>query len=271
MEIPDNKLFRIVTLPAGNFKGKHRIYWNAYICNLYETAPIFKWDTKECHNAVVGDWIDTLDGTVMQILDIRDHPSKNNKRVHRFYRFCTATVYSWTRQKDDLIQYRRLQGNFMTASNHSLKMTTKSGSQNQKLRFAAYIVSGINPLKAFRLAFSYYQTDTITTLHRKVNTMINDDIVKKEILIQSEPLIDEISEAFPNNRFVTELNELLTHSKKGSKDHRDNILLIMDLLGKLPSRLSTNKPNPKDTDEVPYDEVSIPQIEPAAPSDKPDK
>lgn len=260
MEIPDDKLFRIVKLTKGQFEGQYKIYWNSYICQQFETnRNIYKWGDKEILQAEAGDYVETYDGTCMQILDIRIYPDKK-ERVFHFVRFPTATTYFYFTKFKEL-KFRQLQGNFMTAGRNNMRMNTHGGSANQKVRFVSYLVAGIHPFKAYRLAMGNYSTLTVTNLHKRINQMAQDEIVKKELLIQLNPLIDKVQNKFSDERMVTELGELLDKSRKGSGDHRENIKFILSLMDKLPENMKERKnKNLKDVQEVPYDEVTPPEF-----------
>lgn len=258
MEIPDNKLYREVRLTNGIHSGVYRIYWNKYICEKMEKrAVIYKWGDIEVLKAEAGNWVETYDGTVIQILDIRIYKDKKN-RIFHFFKFPVATVYAWTNYLG-ITKFRQFQGNFMTAGRNTMKMTI-AGSDNQKVRFASYIVSGMNPLKAYRLAFNNLAPTTVTTLHRRVNQMITDDIVRKEIVSQIEPLIDKINKSFSDERLINELDDLLTRSRKGTDAHRENIKFIMALMNKLPEHMYPNKKKDKAID-INYEEVKPPGLE----------
>lgn len=258
MNIPDEQLFRTITLTKGLYIGEHKLYWNAYICKLFEhNTRIYKWGQSEVLEAIAGDWVETYDGTVFQILDKRIYNDKKRNRQFFFYRFPIATVYAWETKKG--YKYRQLFGNFMSMSRGNMRQNTVAGSDNQKVRFATYLVSGINPLKAYRLAFNNFATLPVTTLHRRVNQMITDEIVKKELFTQLEPLVEQLNTEFSDEKLVQELKILLQASRKGSDAHRENIKFIMALLNKLPDAMYGGK-NRKIAQEIPYQQISPPQL-----------
>ncbi|WP_448506065.1 hypothetical protein [Immundisolibacter sp.] len=261
MDIPEDKLYRIITLTKGLYEGEHKLYWNSYICKLFEHCErVYKWGNNEVLDAVAGDWVETYDGTVFQILHKRIYKDKKRNRQFVFFRFPIATVYAWETLKG--YKYRQLFGNFMSMSRGNMKSNTIAGSSNQKIRFATYLVSGLNPLKAYRLAFNNYATLPVTTLHRRVNQMITDEIVKKELFEQLEPLVEKLNTEFSDQRLVDELKELLDRSRKGSDAHRENIKFIMALLNKLPDAMYPNNKNKKIATEIQYQEVpKLGQIE----------
>ena len=259
MEIPEDKLYRIVKLKNGQYQGEYRIYWNKYIWSLFEHTDIYEWGNKECLQAQAGDWIETYDGTILPLLRMRIHKDKKKRTFHFFY-FPVATVYSWTNWENKT-QFRQLQGNFMYGTKNQIGMKTIAGSNNQKLRFVHYIIAGLNPLKAYRIAFNNKSTLPVTTLHRKVNQLMSDEIVKKEIFNQIQPLVEKLGEQFSDERLINELDELLERSRKGSDAHRENIKFIMALLNKLPSAMYPGKNSAKDRAiEAQYSEVAPPML-----------
>lgn len=235
MEISEQHLFRIITLTKGQYEGEYRLYWNRHILNLFESnITIAKWGN--CTDIKAGDWIETYDGTLLQCLSRRDYHDKRKWNRHFiFIKTPIATVYIWETKQG--YKYRQLFGNFMSMSRGNMKVNTLAGSDNQKIRFATYLVSGLNPLKAYRLAFNNFATLPVTTLHRRVNQMITDEIVKKELFEQLEPLVDKLNNEFSDDKLVQELKLLLQSSRKGSDAHRENIKFIMALLNKLPQAM----------------------------------
>lgn len=256
MEIAEDKLYRIITLSSGQHIGEYRLYWNETICRLLEDNPsILKWG--DCLNAQAGDWIITYDGTVMQALSRREYIDKS-KRKFIFFKFPIATVYIW--QRKDKWNYRQLFGNFMSMERHSM-IKAWEGTDNQKVRFATLIIAGINPLNAYRMAFNNHMTLPIASLHRKVNQLMSDEIVQKEIITQLQPLADRLSDEFNDNRLVKELDLLLANSRKGSDAHRENIKFIMALLNKLPAAMYPGSKKDKSLAvDTAYETVAPPQL-----------
>lgn len=260
MEIPDDKLYRIVKLTKGQFEGEYKYYWNKHIFSLLEPHRTFyQWGSPEIIKAVPGDFIEAFDGIIVPLLDVRKYTDKKNRRFH-FCRFPTATTYYYFTATNEL-KFRQFQGNFMTAGRNSLKMNTIPGSENQKVRFVSYLVAGLHPFKAFRLAMNNNSTLPVTTLHRKVNQLVNDEIVRNEISTQLAPFMNELDQKFDDKRLVNELDMLLERSRKGSDAHRENIKFILGLLNKLPDHMKEkNKKSFKEIPETPYNEEKIPEF-----------
>ena len=80
---------------------------------------------------------------------------------------------------------------------------------------------------------------------------MNDKIVRNEISNQLQTFVTQVDDTFSIERLVTELDRLLTLSKAGTKDHRENIEFIMELKG---IRKRQNS-KPGKIEEISYEEI----------------
>lgn len=243
MNIEDAKLFRIVTIPRGNFEGQYRVYWNAHILQKYEPDTTLQiWG--DCWDADVGDWVESYDGTCLQILKIRTHQDKQKKypRLYRFFRFPVSTIYAYQNKHE--IKYREFYGNFMTAHKDKqghmpLSMT---GKENQKIRFVSMVLRGLNPIKAWRVELGKNLGPVeIPQIHRRLNVLMNDKVIIRELKDQLAPFLTEMEKSFTDESLVTEIKSLLENSNKGTVVHRDNIEFVLGILNKMPVNLANQK------------------------------
>lgn len=239
MNIPDNLLYREVINQNGEFAGTFRVYWNKHILKLMEPdAECYKW--LNSWDAPVGCYIESMDGTCLQLLNKREY--KEKKYLTRWYRFAVTTVYA-RRFPSGIVKYRDFYGNFMTASKSTLEKFPRTylGKDNQKVRFASLILQGLNPIKAYQTSYGFRTTTHISSLHKRINRLMTDEIVVKEIKDQLVPFMSEMGKAFTDDELIKEIKSLLQNSVKGSPAHRDNIEFVLHLSGRMPKDITSKR------------------------------
>lgn len=254
-------LYRTFKVAKGQYEGEYKLYFNRTVAAHYlpENIKIYKWGDNECLNAEAGDYIESYDGSVVILIRKRIYTSKATQMPFYFFRFpmCTITAYT---PKTKPVKFREFYAQAAYLNKGMVVPRIERGSRNQKIRFATMIISGVHPFKAYRIAFSKLEPIQINTLHRRINMLITDEVVQKEIKDQLLPLAERLGEEFTDERLVKELGLLLQASRKGSDAHRENIKFIMALLNKLPDAMYPNGKNKKIAAEVPYSEVRPPQL-----------
>jgi hypothetical protein len=241
MNIPDNKLYREVINQTGQFAGTYRVYWNKHILKLMEPET-------RCHpwldswDAPVGDYIESMDGTCLLLLDKRELKDKDVRYTTRFFRFPVSTIVV-RKYPDGTVKYRDFYGNFMTASKSTQEQQPRSfiGKDNQKIRFASLILQGLNPIKAYQAVHSWRATTPIHSIHKRINKLMSDEIVVKEIKNQIVPFMSEMGKNFTDEELIKEIKSLLKNSVKGSPAHRDNIEFVLHLSGKMPKETTQKR------------------------------
>lgn len=252
------KPYRVFTVSRGNYIGRHRIYWNPSICEYYEKVKTKQW--RDDPNIEIGDWIESDDGTVAQLLQIM----KNFKDIVRFYRFPFTTITAY-KVKTGEWKFNRFLASYVPIN------ATKTGIlegkdrgydkgkyQQTKIRFATYLCMGIDINKAYKLCFQ--QTvfksnfDSTISYNRKVMNMLKDEIVQAEIRNQLATFDEKLGATIPEEKLIKHIDDLLNYSVKGSKDHRENIQYIMKLTGK------DGFKDIKNIKEAEYNEIKPPEI-----------
>lgn len=238
----------------GNYQGTYRIYWNADACREHENnVRIKRWRFDELE---IGDWVESDDGTVAQLLDIK--VSKGNKPVY-FYRFAftTVTSYKYTNKEGiNIHKYNKFNANY-TPINSSSVSTIYPERANSKIRFATYIALGINPTKAYQMVYFNWSKkfSSKTSLQRKATNMIKDKVVKQELMNQLSEFRDKLNSKFNDEIIIAHIEELLSFSKKGSREHRENIQFVLEMLGKKEMKDDSNAVDAE------YEEVKPPMLQ----------
>lgn len=243
--------YREHRIQYGQYAGIHRVYWNSSICKQYEKIDnVKRWAIDR--EIAVGEWVESLDGSCCQLIAKRTHIDSKG-RAHTFHRFPMCTITSYYTMKGE---YRY--NNFfasLAARNGDIPYRRGETGYHQKIRFISFILAGINPLKAYRIAFDYYTTVSIASLHRKITKILTDKDIQMEIQKQLTPFIEELESRLTEKSLIEELDLLIRNSKKGSREHRENLEFVLKLLNKIPSNGSA-----KQIEQASYEEVPLPQL-----------
>lgn len=230
-------LYRIFKVDKGDYKGEYRLYFNRKVAEYYlPDRKIYKWGDDECLQAEAGDYIESYDGSVVMLIRKRVYTSKKTQVPFYFFRFPMSTITAYV-TKTKGIKFREFYGQMAYINKGEIVPKIRQGSDNQKIRFVSMLLSGVHPFKAYRIAFGKFDPIEIGNLHRKVNKLMTDEVVRTEINEQLVPFIEQLNEEFSDNKIVQQLKLLIDNSRKGSDAHRENIKFIMALLNKLPQAM----------------------------------
>lgn len=240
-------IYREYRIQSGQYAGIHKIYWNSDICRQYEQIDTVKrWAIDK--NLEVGDWIESLDGSCCQLLSKRTFTDKRG-REHTFYRFPMTTITAYYTMKK-VLKWNNFHAS-LSSRNSGLANSKPNSSIYQKIRFVSYIINGINPLKAYRLAFNHKYTISIASLHRRVTNLLKEREVIMELKEQLAPFRKELENKVSNQTLLEHIEKLLQFSKLGSKEHRENIKFVLELLNKIPSKKKIEDVEYEEAEEIP--------------------
>lgn len=218
----------------GNFEGTHLIFDNSIeLLEKYPNAKLWMWRDGQLDSYQVGDWMKAEDGFYIQILHIRNMLRKKDKmNINTFIRFPVGTFCVY-RKRDNTFTYPKLLASISKLDSGSISGQYRNLDRDAmlKIKFASYILAGVEPGKAYLMAYQPIQRLTPYQFNKKALTLMSDEIVKNEVKNQLETFINKVDEKFPIERIITALDDLLTCSRKGTKNHRENIELIMELKG----------------------------------------
>ncbi len=220
------------------YAGIHLIYENEkeFRSSLPNSnVKLHTWAVDDYREYTVGDYIQAEDGYIVQILVIKEMKSKKQRKGRTvFIRFPMGTfaVYEKT---DGTVNYPRFYAQFTTGDKGSAGGRSRSnftGSKDEaKRRFANLIVEGFDHRDAFRAAFGYYRLLTPSQIERKITKLFKDKIVLEELHNLLEPYNENLKSKFPDKMLLDHLKDLLDKCKKGSAQHRENIMFILRLRG----------------------------------------
>jgi len=237
----------------GNCEGTHYIYDNKEeLLKDYLDIKIWEWRDNNLDSYEIGDWIKTDDGFYVQILKTRKLYNKEKRNINTFIRFPMGTFCVY-RRKDSGFTYPKLLSFISKLDSSSISGSYRNLDRDvmQKIKFATYILTGVEPHKAYILAYKPITSLTSYQCKRKAVKLMNDKIVRNEISNQLQTFVTQVDDTFSIERLVTELDRLLTLSKAGTKDHRENIEFIMELKG---IRKRQNS-KPGKIEEISYEEI----------------
>jgi len=220
------------------YNGIHLIYENEK--EFRSSVPnsnvkLHKWAVDDFKDFQVGDYVIAEDGYIVQILAIKEMKSKKERKGRTvFIRFPMGTFAVYQRV-DGTVHYPRFYAQFTTGDKGSAGGRSRSnftGSKDEsKIRFAYLIVEGFDHRDAFRAAFGYYRLLTPSQIEKKITKLFNDKIVIDELRELLEPYNENLKSKFPDKMLLDHLKDLLDKCKKGSAQHRENIMFILRLRG----------------------------------------
>lgn len=197
-----------------------------------------------------GDHVIADDGFVVECLSARIYQGK--RHMLYYFRFPMGT-FTITESKG--VFYTPAFYAQFSKPNLSRIGTTDGKLQKEKIRFASYIIAGFDIGEAYRRCFPHGIMGSDTAFKKGINLM-RDEIVKIELKNQLESFTNKLKDKFDEDRLITELDELLSKSRKGSMAHRQNLELILQLTGYMDNPLSKKK----NIEEADYKEIPPPQL-----------
>jgi len=210
--------------------GEHNIYENPEEYTE-KTGMVCKvWGKDDIEQLQIGEWVRADDGYVIQILGLRRVGNKTGGDTF-FVRVPMGTFPVYLTKKG--WKWRQLYAQFSSPHKGSISQRSRlyTGGHIEKIKFATLLVSGVNLTTAVRMTYPSLHRIPKNQLLIKAAKLMDDVIVREEIKNQVAKFKGDIIDKFGDVRLVKELDELLTHSKKGSDAHRGNIQLIMELRG----------------------------------------
>lgn len=241
-----NSVARKYRIVAGKLAGEYFLFWNREECRRYleeigSTAKIWTWNEDDPDNYEVGDYIEALDGYCTPLLKRRYFKNRATALT-----FPNGTFITYKRKKDDTVHFPRLYGQF-TAGVRRYSGSTKPCrgfiSSKGKLLFVSFLIGGIDPYEAYRMAFNPKSHYTANQLRGKIQELLMDEEIREYMTEALAPFKDKLEGQFNDDRLIEEIVEYFDNAKKGTKDHLAGIKFIMEALGKTPD---ANKPKGKE-------------------------
>ena len=240
------------------FCGEHIVYDTEK--EFEEKCPGMKWKKwgfTDPTKLQVGEWVRADDGYIVQVLKIRFFPKRAESctKESYFIRMPMGTFAVWMTKGG--WHWRQLCAQFTVPHKNSASQRSRlyHGGHIEKIKFATLLISGVNLKLAVKMTYPNLHHLTSNQILIKAAKLMNNKIVQQELKSLTAKFQEDLVDKFGDVRLVKELDELITHSKKGSDAHRNNILLLMEL------RNLYKKPSKREPGEEEAEYTAVPQSE----------
>lgn len=218
-----------------HYAGEHNLYeGEAEFRKDWPDRPIYKWARDPYEQLKIGDWVESEDGYIVECLYIRKLVNRRSQVTYmiRFPNYA-ASIYI---RKDGSPKFSRYYASITSLDSRSLSNSFigRAGELTKKLKFAALIAAGLPLRKAYMLSFPVLTPLGIS--NNKLVRIMNDKVVITQLRDIFQVMKNSIDNKFSNERLIQELDDLLTHSEKGTDAHRKNIQYILELKGLLKTK-----------------------------------
>lgn len=253
----------------GKYQGDHEIYDSReeFMNSEYgkNIKDIFIWNRESAERArklEVGQWLESSDGYVVQVLNLTGLGSRILVRV-------PMGTFSISFNKSG-VKYSRLYAQFAQQDLYSVsginQIHRTSAMRGRNIAFAEGLRNGMTVFQAFYFAEKGVQMkkNYSSTSQRLLMYLTSDEV--RNVLQENQTFIQTLTkdEDFSDEVMANYVKDFMDHVKKGSFVHLQSIPLLLTLLGKVtPEQLgkATKQKGMKDVTEIEYETVSPPMIE----------
>lgn len=215
------------------YGGEHNIYESVeeFQKTFPDIIPI-RWARDDHTKIESGSWVESEDGYILECLSRKQLINKQGN-ITNYYRFPmgTFTVYYRKTKKD--YKWARLYAYFTVGDRNRINgvMRTRLDSDDvKKSQFAMFLIAGISPTKSFLLTYGTTFL-TMQQIYRKALKLMNDKIVVTTVQDKLQPFVDKLRGTLTDERLKSEIIQLLDGARKGTKDHRENLRFVFEILG----------------------------------------
>lgn len=196
-----------------------------------------------------GHWVIADDGYVVQC--IRSKVYTTNRHTLYYFKFPMGT-FTVTKYKEKF--YVSTFYAQFSKPNKS-RLGSVDHSKIKKIKFATLVLAGIPIERAYNQIFTLGFRSPHYSFKKGIDLM-KDEIVRIELKNQIQSFANKLKDNFSEERLIDELESLLSHSRKGSMAHRQNLELILQLTGYMDNPNSKKK----QPDDAEYTEIVPPQL-----------
>lgn len=219
-------MYREYKIQSGSYVGTHKIYLHPdYWRKDYPDSVLKVWTKDLVYE--VGDWVQSMDGFVCQVLKVS--PMKNVITV-MFIRFPMGTMTLY-QKKDKTYKFSNF---YAIMTPYEKNSVNKNGrvdkTSTQRIKFAYLVSQGVELTSAYQQAFPFKYKQYFT-IKREIKHLLQDELVRNTLMTELKPFTDKLNERITEDQIIVHLEELLEKSRKGSQNHRENIKFIMELKG----------------------------------------
>ena len=258
----------------GKYKGEYKIYENPVEWKNSEDSEgrnIYKWGEFDVRELKTGDWIEALDGYVIQVLKVT--PIGTGSQIRWWITFPNGTsIVYWVESKKRWHWYRYF-AQFTTGD--YTKMTGGSRVTNgytyfrdftlddtKRKQFGMMVARFVPPYVAYKEIYGKTRDLTLATMTKEILKLMCDEIVKDEVDKVTKTFLKKLREdddpLLSDEGMTNYIKDFMRFVRKGSKTHLESIEPMLKLLGKLPEEYNTIKANNKqiaprieDANEIP--------------------
>jgi hypothetical protein len=240
--------------------GEYAVYDSVEEFRRYlPEAKMHRWGEGDIADYHKGDFVEALDGYVVQILHTLILKTKNPTRFTTLIKFPQGTFGVYTGIKGVKFPNFYAQFAMMNKNRMSQRNDTDHHKEKEKKRFALMLCQKINPYEAYKMCFNQIGYKSVEVIERRIQELLTDPVVIEEIKDFMSTFTKKAQEVFTEEVIIGELKKLLEGSTPGSQNHRENLLFTLKVAGWLEPTVRPG-PKPKAID-TPYENVP-PPLEP---------
>jgi len=243
-------MFREYKIIKGKLKGTYKIYLHKDYWKIdYPNTILKEWTID--HNYTIGDWVQSMDGFIVQVLSVRLLKFKRHLQWVRFP-MCTSQVYERVNGEYSFSNFYAI----MTSFDRTKLGLGYNDNTIQKQEFVNHLLSGMTLIDAYNKVFSKYRITNKYSTERTILKLLKDKTVRDIMLEEAKSFQSELNKVISDERILEELDQLLSKSRKGSMAHLGNLKFVMELKG-LYQPEQTKK---KFIEDANYQEIIPPQL-----------
>ena len=219
---------RLYTCRYGKFIGDFKIYENRdEFFKEHKGEGLFNWHNERDNPLVIkiGNWVEAMDGLIVQCLNIYALTSKATSRTMYSFRFPMCTVRTYT-TKQGFKQY-----NFYAMFTFPQKRGMPSGSGRTSIRlgkstdkeqsFVALLLAGVRPLLAYKKVYEIKGIFGYEQLIHKLEVVITHPRVKGLVMEKLAEEFEMLKTEITAEQAIKDYVEIYNKLKSLAKTEKD--------------------------------------------------
>lgn len=216
----------------GRYEGEYAIYDSVEEFRRYcPEAVMHRWGEGNVSDYRKGDFVEALDGYVVQILHTLELPTSKYGYFTTLIKFPQGTFGVYTGAKGVKFPNFYAQFTMMNKNRLSQSRDKDHHKEKEKKRFALMLCQKINPYEAYKICFNQIGYKSVEVIERRIQELMTDPVVIEEIRDFMSTFTQKAQETFTEEVIIGELKKLLAESAPGSQNHRENLLFVMKATG----------------------------------------
>lgn len=261
---------RNFTVRRGNYKGEHIIYDSPDEAVQHGIEPKTPWHRKD---VVIGDWVVSDDGYVVQCLHRRPLINKRHKSGQwtDTFRFPMGIFGVYYDAKGDKKITKNFYAQVANNNKSSLGNTSVLGKYMtiEKREFVTLLGMGFDPYSAYIKAYKVKRITTLPNVTMQINKLLTDKQVQEELMDVLKPFMHKVQLKIRdisdyedlNELFIDKTAQLLTTQVKSIKDQIAVLKFSYEYFGRvLGIIMTTEEQKSKDIQEARFTEIPPPEL-----------